>query len=82
MLHFYLLAAQIVTLIIISILLWQIIHFLKRILYFNFSGDSISDNLTKIFLHTFTNYKNNFIKSSFDRIMNRIVHDNLTVRTE
>ena len=30
MLHFYLLAAQIMPLIIIAILLWQIIHFLKR----------------------------------------------------
>ena len=59
----------------------EIIHLLVRILDRSDLLDPVSDDLLKIFLQIFSDDKNNFIKTRFQSVMDRIVHNDLAART-
>ena len=43
------------------------------------SLDSVSDYILELLFNIPADNKNHFIKACFDRIMNRIIHDNMTL---
>ena len=62
------------------IALGQRVQFLKRILHIGNFLDAVSNDLPEVLLQIFTDNEDNLVESGRQRVMNGIIHDNLTAR--
>ena len=62
-----------------KIALWKSVQLLIGINNRDLLGNAVSDNLLKILFQIFTDNKYDFVKSGLNGVMDRIIHNNLSI---